>query len=166
MNARKGFTIIELLIAASILSLLSTIVLGPLSEARATARDTERKVELRMISAALKLYYQEHGTYAVSGGGYYGGGNGWVGYEVNPSYPVAVTRVLYDLGYITEPLVEDPLQDPGYMLYVCDGGGSFALSATLEDPSDEDIAFIQTTCNGVGDNGTYTRYGKNFAISS
>ena len=56
------------------------------------------------------------------------------------------------------------MQNPGYMIYLCNNGQSYALSATLEYPTANDIAFIQTTCNGVGGNGTYTVYGKNFAV--
>jgi hypothetical protein len=52
------------------------------------------------------------------------------------------------------------------MIYICSGGQSMSLSATLENPTSEDIAHIQTTCNGaIGINGTYNIYGKNYAIN-
>ncbi len=164
MNNR-GFTLIELLVVIAIIGLLSTTIMTSLNGARLKARDARRKSDLEAVRKALEFYYDKYGTYSVSGGGYAGRGNGWLAYEKGP-YPKAVTRVLYEEGFLSAPIVEDPKQDPGYMIYICNSGERFAISATLENPSLDDIAYIQTTCNGTGGNGTYTRYGKNYAVGN
>jgi len=164
---KKGFTLIELLVVVAIIGLLATIVLVNLNSARIKARDTKRKSDLLAIQIALEMYYSAYGTYKVSGGGWGGNGQGLLSYENGTTYLLAVTRVLYDEGFLSQPLTFDPVQGArGYMIYTCNYSQDYAISATLENPSAEDIAFIQTTCNGIGDNGTYTHYGKNYALEN
>ena len=61
MKASKAFTLIELLVVISIISLLSSIVLASLSEARMKARDARRMSTLDQIQIALELYASENG---------------------------------------------------------------------------------------------------------
>ena len=164
-NHKSGFTLIELLVVIAIISILATVVLASLNSARSKARDTQRKAALNQIRVALELYYDEHGTYQVQGGGWRGGGNGWLNYIGGSDYTLSVVKALYNEGYIGAASIEDPIQSPSYMIYLCSGGQSVAISATLEKPTPQEIAFIQTTCNGTGSNGTYTRYGKNYAVN-
>ncbi len=155
----KGFTLIELLVVMAIIGILASAVLASLQDARAEARDAIRRQNLHELKVAMEVYYNTHKTYQVAGAGWNDGGQGWLSY-VGGAYSVAVSDVL--LGTI----LKDPIQTPGYMIYLCDGGQSYAISATLEKPTSEDIAHIQTTCNGIGSNGTYTLYGKNYAVSN
>jgi prepilin-type N-terminal cleavage/methylation domain-containing protein len=159
----SGFTLIELLVVIAIIGVLASVVLGSLNQARGKARDTVRKSNLRQISVALELYYDKYNTYLVAGSGWSGCGCGWLGYE-GGAYVNAVTRILYNEGMLPQALVDDPGTKPGYMLYLCDGYTSYALAATLENPTATDIANIQaaTTCNGSAMN---TTYGKNYAVS-
>jgi len=60
MKASKAFTLIELLVVISIISLLSSIVLASLSEARMKARDARRMSTLDQIQIALELYASEN----------------------------------------------------------------------------------------------------------
>ncbi len=160
---KAGFTLIELLVVIAIIGILSGIVIGSLSTSRAKARDAFRKTSLSQVRTALELYYNEHGTYQVAGSGWTGCGCGWLGYEDGGAYVTAVTRVLYNEKMISRSLVEDPLISPSFMMYVCNGGASYALAATLEYPSAADITKIQTTCNGPD---MYTTYGKNYALTN
>jgi prepilin-type N-terminal cleavage/methylation domain-containing protein len=162
-NAQSGFTLIEMLVVVAVIATVMSIVVAMVGDAKAKARDTKRRTDLNQIQVALELYRNEHGTFQVIGGGASGGGQGWMSHENGSSYPVAVTRVLHNEGFLAQPIIEDPLQSPGYMIYVCNGGQSYALSATLEFPTALDIADIQTSCNGTGVNGTHTNYGKNVA---
>lgn len=62
----KGFTLIELLVVISIIGLLSSIVLGALSEARDKGEDSKK---LQMVSEwkkALELYYDANGQYPAT----------------------------------------------------------------------------------------------------
>lgn len=160
-----GFTLIELLVVIAIIGVLASVVLASVNTARAKARDARRKSDLRTIRLALEFYYDRYGTYQVAGTGSGGCSCGWLGYEDAGAYAKAVTRGLQQEGFLGVPRVDDPIQNPGYMMYLC-GSDRFALSATLENPTSADIAYIQTTCNGTGVNGTYTVYGKNYAVGN
>jgi len=52
----KAFTLIELLIVISIISLLSTVVMYSISEAKIGAQDTHKKEETRQVNNALAIY--------------------------------------------------------------------------------------------------------------
>lgn len=52
---KKGFTLIELLVVVSIISLLSSIVLYGVSEARVEAQDEKKKEEVRQVGLALEI---------------------------------------------------------------------------------------------------------------
>ncbi len=68
----KGFTLIELLVVVAIIGLLSSVVLASLNSARAKARDTYRKSELKQIQNALQIYYNDHnGNYPTTGSAWY-----------------------------------------------------------------------------------------------
>lgn len=86
LKYQKGFTLIELLVVIAIISLLSSVVLAALNDARAKARDARRLEDLRQINNALQLYLQDHAeapiidedlstdiTYTSSGSGGWGG---------------------------------------------------------------------------------------------
>lgn len=60
MIMRRGFTLIELLVVISIISLLSSIVLGSINEARAKTRDAKRIQDILQVQKALELYAADH----------------------------------------------------------------------------------------------------------
>lgn len=163
---KVGFTLIELLVVISVIGILATVIVTSLSGARVKSRDAKRIADLKNIQLALQYYYDKYGTFVVAGTGWAGGGNGWMGYEGGAPYTVAVTRGLYNEGFLPVPLIDDPQGSPSYMIYTCEAGQAYAISATKENPTPQDIAYIQTTCNGSGANSTYATYGKNFALAN
>jgi prepilin-type N-terminal cleavage/methylation domain-containing protein len=158
-NKKSGFTIIELLVVVAIIGTLASIIMVSVESARSKARDTARKTALSQIQVALELYRNDHGTFQVAGAGWMGGGQGWLALENGSTYSTAVTRVLYNEGYLPVPLIEDPTTSPGYMIYVCNNGQSYGLYATMENPSSTETAEAISACNGVSVNQSY---GKNF----
>ena len=64
--AKKGFTLIELLVVISIISLLATLAVTSLQNARIKSRMTRRAADLRQIRTALELYYDNNGGYPTA----------------------------------------------------------------------------------------------------
>ncbi len=60
---KRGFTLVELIVVIGIISLLSSIVLASLGNARAKARDARRLVDMHNIRTALELYKSKYGVY-------------------------------------------------------------------------------------------------------
>lgn len=63
----RGFTLIELLVVVAIISILSSVVLASLNNARVKVRDTKRISEIKQIQNALLLYYDRYGKFPTSG---------------------------------------------------------------------------------------------------
>lgn len=62
---KKGFTLIEILVALSIIALMATIATFGVQGARSAARDAKRKTDLQTIKGALELFYSDCGYYPV-----------------------------------------------------------------------------------------------------
>ena len=61
---KKGFTLIELMVAISIVAILAVIGYTLLTTAQANARDTKRKQDIDAISSALEIKFNGNaGTY-------------------------------------------------------------------------------------------------------
>lgn len=106
---QRGFSLIELLVIISIISLLSTIVISSLEISRQKARDAVRKSDLHQIHNALELYYVTIGDYPDN---------------------------LGDLGALPgiDFVQQDPLTGNNYGYTNCVIGVCFELKAVLEAP--------------------------------
>jgi prepilin-type N-terminal cleavage/methylation domain-containing protein len=59
----KGFTLIELLVVIAIIGLLSTLAVVALNSARTKSRDARRVADMKQITSALALYYDDNRNY-------------------------------------------------------------------------------------------------------
>jgi prepilin-type N-terminal cleavage/methylation domain-containing protein len=65
-NLSFGFTLVELLVVIAILGILATIGLVTFSSSQMRGRDAQRKSDLKQVSSALEIYYNDSGEYLDS----------------------------------------------------------------------------------------------------
>ena len=61
--SKKAFTLIELLVVIAIIGLLASISIISLNNARAKARDTKRVADIKQVTTALELFFNDAGRY-------------------------------------------------------------------------------------------------------
>lgn len=69
-GCEHGFTLIELLVTIALIGVIATFLLANFNAARTRSRDTQRKSDLRNITSALRLYYNDLGVYPASDSNY------------------------------------------------------------------------------------------------
>jgi len=127
----KGFTLIELLVVVSLIGILATLVLANVNSARQRGRDAQRKSDIRNITTALRLYYNDKGTYPGSSSGQIAG-CGTLG-TATCTWGQAFTA---GSNTYMSTLPSDPLGTPNYRYTFVDSE-NYTLEACLENKSDD-----------------------------
>ncbi len=123
----KGFTLIELLVVVSIIGILATLVTANLNAARSRSRDAVRKADLKNVQTALRLYYNDKGSYPTS--------IVW-GAEFSNAGTVYM-----------KALPKDPQFPDQTYCYAPDvANDTFTLSACLENKSDVNCKTVAVSC--------------------
>ncbi|HYG84462.1 MAG TPA: prepilin-type N-terminal cleavage/methylation domain-containing protein [Verrucomicrobiae bacterium] len=65
MGKYKGFTIVELLIVIVVISILAVITMTAFNGIQASARDTERRTDIRQLAQQLEVYHSDNGFYPL-----------------------------------------------------------------------------------------------------
>ncbi|WKZ25731.1 MAG: prepilin-type N-terminal cleavage/methylation domain-containing protein [bacterium] len=123
-TGKKGFTLVELLVAMAIIGVLAAMAVGSFRTAQLRGRDTQRKSDLKQVSNALELYYADYGRYpdSLTWGGEFTDGR-TIYFKVLPTDPSG--------GVYTYTLVGASTQ-------------KYQLFARLENTEDQDC--IQDNC--------------------
>jgi prepilin-type N-terminal cleavage/methylation domain-containing protein len=130
IKKNQAFTLIEILVVATIIGVLVTMAAVSFASSQKRSRDARRKADLETVRQALVLYRQDNGSY----------GDVSIGFD-------DVVEDLYDDGYLTASSVEDPKSsDPTYFYSLsCEAGAvidcnQVELTAILEnDPFSYEI---------------------------
>lgn len=128
-RVQQGFTLIEVLVTVTIISLLTIIGAVSYQQTAIASRDAKRKADLETVRQALVLFKVDNGTYPV-----YQGSNQYANF----------TSALTDLstGSVTYLSSQQNIVDPkqgttGFGYRYTSAGPTFNLCATLEkDGSD------------------------------
>lgn len=102
MKSQKGFSLIELLVVATIIIVLSTIGIVSFSNSGKTARDNRRKADMETVRQALVLFRNEQGDYPTISSGEL-----WERYD-------DMVFTLASTGYLSNPTPLDPKNDATY----------------------------------------------------
>ncbi len=94
VHLTAGFTLVELMVAISIIGILSAIVYANFGESRKSSRDDIRKTSMKELQLAIEFYKAQNGVYPAQGnaaawsGGTSGAYNAGVNYIVGlvPDY--------------------------------------------------------------------------------
>lgn len=68
-NYKKGFTLIELMVAISIIAIMTAVLSANFSDARAQSRDKARMTSLKELQLSVELYKAQYGRYPAQGCG-------------------------------------------------------------------------------------------------
>lgn len=152
MNRKQGFTLIELLLVIVILGVLLVIGTGTFVSSLQKGRDTTRKANLRAITGALELYFNDKGAYPVGTGSIAGcynaeGATGTCGTD----YPIFKDSSIPNGALWMAKFPADPASGQKYY-YISNAGTQYQIYAHLEnsqDPAIIDPAASGTDC-GTG----------------
>lgn len=129
---RFGFTLIELLVVVSIIGVLATLVVANMNTARGRARDAARKSDLKNLSTALRLYFNDKGIYPANNASGEIMGCGGLGTTLcNWGDPWTVGTTTY-----MPAIPKDPISNQVYKYERGVNQDTFTLSACLENESD------------------------------
>ena len=130
----SAFTLVELLVVIAIIGILSTLSVIVFNNARAKARDSRRLSDVKQISMALELYYDDQGRYPAP-----------------PTLPPTLTGTpitglcLSNLGISStcgaivylQKIPGDPLSNINYTYSYLNSGESYRLGFNLEQGSSD-----------------------------
>lgn len=165
INSLRGFTLIELMIAISIVAIISAVGLVSYSKAQQLGRDARRKSDLQEIAKALQLYYNDNGRYPCAHWDRSNLGNPWLNDgDIGVGGTCATAKPVFNSNYIST-LPVDPINTPtatqpwlannyiyGYRAYNCNTNGDYYfLVAQLENPNDPDRVAVSHAkwCDGT-----------------
>jgi prepilin-type N-terminal cleavage/methylation domain-containing protein len=175
---RSGFTLIEIMVAISILAILATIGMTTYSQVQLRGRDAKRKQDLRAIATAFELYYQKFKHYPCTSNwtSSSSASDPWIVNDYTMANCGDVTH-LFDYQYISK-VPKDPTHPTLDYQYFGRGdtygagctfaaGQSYILLGFLENKNDPDRHQTKqyNICNTILNFGGQTKYNDAFVIT-
>lgn len=133
---KKGFTLVELLVVITIMSILTVITVGQFQTARSKANDVARKADLSSLGKALQMYYADYGKFPDKDNGQINGTT-WGG-------------TFEDNGYVYMKVIpKDRNTSWSYCYKVSLKLDKFGLYSKLENDKDSDYRAAGYSCNNL-----------------
>lgn len=133
-----GFSLVELLITVSIISILISIGIASYATINKQSRDTKRKGDIEQIRAALEMYRANNGSYPAAGGG------SWIAASSTTDALIGLTPTLVSTYIPTVPT--DPKTSQTYMYIATSASGGnyygYCLSAQMESENPPDTCTV------------------------
>lgn len=130
---KRGFTLIEVLIAVAIIAVISSVGFISFGKATSLARDHKRKADLKEIAVALELYYAKNGHYPSDGFN--------LEYNSTSAQPWIPNLVP---GYL-QSLPTDPVNKPGQLYLYLTGNLTGPIACTSSPPYYILIAILENS---------------------
>jgi prepilin-type N-terminal cleavage/methylation domain-containing protein len=155
LDAKKGFTLVELLVVISIIAIIIGVTMSNLVGARSRARDAVRKQNVSELRNALRLYYNDYQTYPTSNG--ISNSPQILGCGVNNppdtlcpagcanEFSAGATCATSTVYMKRLPRAPNGT-DYEYSYYLTAGGDDFCLLIPLDNPADTGITVSQSRC--------------------
>lgn len=124
--SKRGFTLIELIVAMAILAIVTSGILANFINSQKKARDAQRKSDLKQIQNALEAYLNDYNTYPNASSGEISGAS-W-GDEFSDAQGTIYMKVV----------PEDPSSDKNYCYVQTQSGRGYQLYTCLENDQDPD----------------------------
>lgn len=137
-----GFSLVELLVVVSIISILSTAGLSAFLSAQASARDAQRMADMKAINDALQQYYTDNGRYpgpldGVPGTGQMIGVGNEIDTLLEPYLGSVPQDPLHDAGSGEDPAWGDSLYwysyDPDHVVHLADCGSDLPHGTPVQE---------------------------------
>ena len=144
-NKRSGFTLVELLVTISIISILSGFIVSNLLGGRIRSRDAQRKSDLRQMQSALEMYRADQGFYPLTA-----------------NFPACPNSLVSGSVTYMVKIPCDPIGTTRSYIYTSSGtcgtgACSYTLDACLENVNDQDSHNVtDNNCTAV--NGTDKKF--------
>lgn len=126
-----GFTLMELIIAMSIIAILSGALLANFFTSLSKGRDSRRKQDLELISKSLELYYNDNKAYPTS----------------FPTPGIAFQNSDNTVVYM-QKVPRDPKTGYTYTYVSLNSARSYQLYSCLENTNDSSYRTYTATCGG------------------
>lgn len=136
MKYRHGFSLMELLISVSIVSILVAIGIASYATINKQSRDTKRKGDLEQLRSALEMFRADKGYYPSFGGGLFVDASGLSG-DLVPTYIALIPP--------------EPVSGQLYLYKATNASGTayygYCLNAKLEAENPTDSCTLSTGMN-------------------